>query len=61
MLLKKITGMKTKAMAVILCSLLVSGAGAAEDIKDMGKQTGIRMMLGDPVKKAARVKKEAIQ
>lgn len=53
--------MKAKAMTVILCSLLVSGAGAAEDVKDMGKQTGIRMMLGDPVKKAVRVKKEAIQ
>lgn len=36
--------MKTKAIAVILCSLIAPGAGAAEDVKDMGKQTGIRSM-----------------
>lgn len=35
-------------MTVILCPLLVSGTGAAEDIKDMGKQAEIGSMQEDP-------------
>lgn len=53
--------MKSKTIIVVLCSLLASGAGAVEDVKDMGKQIGIRSMLENPVKKAARIKKEVVQ
>lgn len=53
--------METKVMMISLCSLLAWGACAAEDLKNIGKQTEMMDIQEGPFKKATRVKNEVLQ
>lgn len=53
--------METKVMMISLCSLLAWGACAAEDLKNIGKQTEIMDRQEGPFKKAITLKNEISQ
>ena len=53
--------METKVMMISLCSLLAWGVCAAEDLKNIGKQTEMMDIQEGPFKKATRVKNEVLQ
>ncbi|MBT8777731.1 hypothetical protein [Akkermansia muciniphila] len=53
--------MRTKIITISLYPFLVWGAWAAEDVKNIEKQTEMMDMQESPSKKATRIKNEVLQ